>query len=61
MDWTALTQIISSLGFPIAMCILIYRHDTQTIDELRKTVEANTLATQHLADIISKNGGADNG
>lgn len=55
MDVQVIASLISSIGFPIAMCLLVYHHDTQTIDELRKTVEANTLATKHLADVIGGN------
>lgn len=49
MDITALTQLIGSLGFPIACCIyLIYSNNKaneahkEEIDKLRQTVENNT-------------------
>lgn len=49
MDIGALTQLIGSLGFPIACCIyLIYSNNKaneahkEEIDKLRQTVENNT-------------------
>lgn len=49
MDIAAITQLIGSLGFPIACCIyLIYSNNKaneahkEEIDKLRQTVENNT-------------------
>lgn len=49
MDMAAITQLIGSLGFPIACCIyLIYSNNKaneahkEEIDKLRQTVENNT-------------------
>ena len=49
MDMAAITQLIGSLGFPIACCIyLIYSNNKaneahkEEIDKLRPTVENNT-------------------
>lgn len=51
MDAATLSQIIGSLGFPIAMCIyLTYSNNKaneahkEEIDKLRQTVENNTIA-----------------
>ena len=56
MDMTTIIQLISSVGFPIAMCIYaIYTLNRQTethkaeIDELRTTIENNTQAITALA------------
>ena len=51
MDVTTISQLIGSLGFPIACCIyLIYsnnkaaeKHESE-VDKLRETVENNTKA-----------------
>lgn len=55
-------QAISSVGFPIAMCIyLIYsgkRRDekyTQCIEDLRKTVENNTIVITTIKDHLKEN------
>lgn len=55
-------QAISTVGFPIAMCIyLIYsgkRRDekyTQCIEDLRKTVENNTIVIQTIKDHLKEN------
>lgn len=56
MDVATITQLISSVGFPIAMCIYtVYTLNKQTethkseIDELRTTIENNTQAITALA------------
>lgn len=58
MDVTTIAQLISSVGFPIAMCIYtIYTLNKQTethkveIDELRMTIENNTQA---ITALVSK-------
>lgn len=56
MDVSTLTQIIGSLGFPIAMCgVLMWylnkqeeRHTTE-ITKLSESVENNTTAMNNLA------------
>ena len=55
-------QAISTVGFPIAMCVyLIYtgkRRDekyTQCIEDLRKTVENNTIVIQTIKDHLKEN------
>lgn len=55
MDVTAITQLIGTLGFPIVCCGALFwymmkekdAHKTET-EELRKSVEANTLAINAL-------------
>ena len=61
MDFNAITQIISSVGFPIAMCVYVmYTMQKQTeshkteIDELRKTIENNTVAIVKLVERLDK-------
>jgi len=51
MDVNTISQLVGSLGFPIACCIyLIYSNNKaneahkQEIDKLRETVENNTIA-----------------
>lgn len=62
MDVTAITQIVSTLGFPIAMCIyLLYRdskRDEAHKEEMAKMTEAinnNTIALTQLAERMKKN------
>lgn len=63
MDIDAITQIISSVGFPIALCVyMIYTMQKQSenhkaeIDELSKTIENNTIAIIQLVEKIGRNG-----
>lgn len=59
MDVATITSLISSLGFPVVVCIalgwyIVYR-DRQTIAEmqsLKETIENNTLVIQKLTDNI---------
>lgn len=65
MDMTNVTQIISSLGFPIAACIALFwkmnkeeaAHKEET-EKLRQTIENNTLI---LTKLYERLGGGANG
>lgn len=55
MDVTTITQLIGSLGFPIVCCSALFWYMIKEKDahkaemeELRKSVEANTLAINNL-------------
>lgn len=55
MDVTTITQLIGSLGFPIVCCVALFWYMMKEKDahkaemeELRKSVEANTQAINKL-------------
>ena len=56
-DINMLTQIISTVGFPIVMSLVLFwyvrelnnTHKAET-DDLRKAIEANTIAITRLSD-----------
>lgn len=55
MDVTTITDIISSLGFPVVCCGALFWYmikgkeaDKAKMEELRKSVEANTQAINNL-------------
>lgn len=55
MDYNAIVQTVSSVGFPIVMCLMLYNQMLKTEDvhkqeiaELRKAIENNTLALNSL-------------
>lgn len=58
---TGITTVISTVGFPIAICLIllwyIYKlsemHKTET-KEFTEALNKNTLALQKLSDIISE-------
>ena len=59
MDVGTITQIVSTVGFPIAMCVALLRHIIEMGDkhkqETEKFTEAlnnNTLVLQKLCDTI---------
>lgn len=59
MDITQITQVISNVGFPIAMCLLVFyymaKHDEQhkeETDNLRTTLEDNTKVLSELSTLI---------
>lgn len=57
MDWSAITQVISSIGFPIAMCLILAfyinkndeRYD-KTLADLKTSVDNNTIALTRLME-----------
>lgn len=57
MEIDVITQVISTVGFPIACCIALFwnsrqadqRHDEE-VKTLSKAIENNTLAIQKLID-----------
>ena len=59
MDITQVTQMISNVGFPISMCLIVFyymtKHDEQhkeETDNLRKTLEDNTKVLSELSILI---------
>ncbi len=55
MDFSAVSQLISSVGFPIAACVALFwqmnRESTQhkeEMDELKESLNKNTLAITKL-------------
>ena len=61
MDVNEISTIISTVGFPIAMCIyMIYaiqkmnESHTAEIDDLRTTIENNTVAVVKLVERLEK-------
>lgn len=69
MDFTAVSQLISSVGFPIAACIALFwqmtkeseRHKAE-MDALKESLNQNTLAITKLVLFMQeKEGMEDNG
>lgn len=68
MDVNAITQIISNIGFPVAVCLICFwyinkqseEHKTE-IDELTKALNNNTLVMQRLADSLKQEVSTDGG
>ena len=61
MDIQAITQVVSTVGFPIAMCCLMgyyikYTEDRhrEEVSELTKAVNNNTIVLQKLTDKLGK-------
>ena len=52
MDYNAIMQAISTVGFPIVCCgVLFYQNDKlrQTIDSLKDTISENTMYLKSLS------------
>lgn len=63
MDTNAITTLITSVGFPIAVCLICFWYiKTMTeshkdeVKQLTEAIQNNTLVMQHLVD---KMGGAE--
>lgn len=68
MDVNAITQLISNIGFPVAVCLICFwyinkqseEHKAE-IDELTKALNNNTLVMQRLADSLKQEVTTDGG
>ena len=63
MDFGTITQYISSLGFPIAVCLICFwyinkreEQHKDEIKELSKSIENNTIAMLKLTDRLEDMG-----
>lgn len=61
MDTQAIMTAISTVGFPIVMSLiliyLVYKQGEdhkEEMNQMRESINNNTLALQHLTDLISK-------
>lgn len=61
MDYQSIVQIISNNGFPIIMCLLLYRQmltseeaHKQEIEGLKESITANTNAINALIHTIER-------
>lgn len=59
MDINTITSLISSVGFPIVACVFMYKQNTTTLAEIRKTIENNTNSINELKEEIAKKGVAN--
>lgn len=50
MDVSAITELVSNVAFPIAAFVMMFYSSTKTIEDMRKTIEENTLIMTKLAE-----------
>lgn len=43
MDVSAITELVSTVAFPIAAFVMMFYYSTKTVEDMRKTIEENTL------------------
>lgn len=67
MDASAITQIISSVGFPIAACLICFWYvnklteaHKEEVNRLTEALNNNTLVMQKLCDKLGVQTDADN-
>lgn len=46
MDVTEVTQLISSVGFPIVACMAMFYMNNKTLTELKDTIQNNTTVME---------------
>lgn len=46
----AFTELISNVAFPIAAFVMMFYSSTKTIEDMRKTIEENTIVMSKLAE-----------
>ena len=61
MDLSTLVSAISSVGFPIVFCIVMFNYikqqneqHTHQVDNLTKVVQDNTVVVAHLVDKLDE-------
>lgn len=59
MDIALIERLVASIGFPILMCLLMYKHSIDSaklhkeeVDRLSECIENNTFAVERLADKV---------
>lgn len=52
MDAAAISQLIGSLGFPIAACVFLAWYMTSVMKEFREIMTNNTMAIKELILIV---------
>lgn len=52
MDMNEIVSFISSVGFPIVACFMMYKSNQQELNTLREAVEKNTEATVQLTTTV---------
>lgn len=50
MDISAITELVSNVAFPIAAFVMMFYSSTKTIEDMRKTIEENTLIMAKLVE-----------
>lgn len=50
MDINAVTELVSNVAFPIAAFVMMFYSSTKTIEDMRKTIEENTLIMTKLGE-----------
>lgn len=54
MDFNAVTQIISSVGFPIVMSLLFFFYVKDTQEEMTKTIQELKASVDRLYDMVER-------
>lgn len=49
-----MVELISTVGFPIVMCLLMYQNNTKTIEKLQSSIDNNTQAITELATLVKE-------
>lgn len=50
MDINAVTELVSNVAFPIAAFVMMFYSSTKTIEDMRETIEENTLIMTKLTE-----------
>lgn len=50
MTLNEITDLVSNVAFPIAAFVMMYYSNTKTIEELRKTIEENSLVMAKISE-----------
>lgn len=57
MDVSTITDLVSNVAFPIAAFVMMFYYNAKTMEDMRKTIEENTLImTKVIEGLDSLNG-----
>ena len=59
MDVNAVTDLVSNVALPIAAFVMMYYTNTKTIEELRKTIEENSLIMTKVSEKLDNLNGKE--
>lgn len=52
MEFNELVQVVNNVGFPIAVCYYLMKHNTKNDDKLIRVIENNTKALTELKNKV---------
>lgn len=59
MDVSTITDLVSNVAFPIAAFMMMFYYSTKTVEDMRKTIEENTLIMTKVVEKLDSFNGTE--